>query len=99
MQRTIGLIAAALLAAMDGSTAVAGSAVRGEDTRSVDIPALLTAARGAPPLVCALAAQAVRGNGWGRWSDAPATPLGDVVPIERRDFDRRTLSAADQALL
>ena len=42
---------------------------------SQDVRELLAAARGAPPVLCALAAGAV-GNQWGGWSDAPVTPLG-----------------------
>ena len=54
----------------------------------LDVAALLTAARGAPPLICALAAQSVHGNNWGNWNDAPATPLSAVAPSSTRDFTR-----------
>src|SRR5687768_999181 len=40
---------------------------------SMDIPALMAAARGAPTLICAIASQSVRG--FGDWTDAPVTPL------------------------
>jgi len=40
----------------------------------IDVAALLTQARGAPPMICSLASNAIRRWGWGDW-DAPATPL------------------------
>jgi len=68
-----------------------------------DIGALLAAAHGAPPVICALAAQAVRNYGWNDWSDAPSTPLPRTILPDahsrRRnrfdDNDEKTLSAAD----
>jgi HEAT repeat protein len=52
-----------------------GSAlVAAADSRPADVRDLIVAARGAPALICGLAASAV-GNGWGWWGDAPATPL------------------------
>jgi hypothetical protein len=69
------------------------------DREAVDINTLLTAARGAPPMICSLAAQAVRGWGWGDWSDAPVTPLGKTVTLRDTDSNTRTLSDADVQLL
>ena len=51
--------------------------------------ALLAAARGAPPLICGLAAQSIGNGNWGWWSDVPASPLGAAArPL---DSDRRGL--------
>ena len=52
----------------------------------IDVAALLTAARGAPPAICLLASQAVRGWGWGGGSDAPSTPLSPAA-VDTRDDD------------
>jgi hypothetical protein len=93
MQRMIGVVAAAMLVSMNGAgasaTTDAGTAVV---FSSLDVTALLTAAHGAPPMICALAAHSVRGNSWGEWSDAPATPLGIMSPASR---DMRDLPFAD----
>ena len=43
-----------------------------------DIHQLMTSARNAPAPLCALAVAAVGHYGWGRWSDAPVTPLAPV---------------------
>src|SRR5678816_1571144 len=48
-------------------------ATRDSRPATVDVRELIAAAHGAPPVVCALAAQAV--DGWGSWNDAPVTPL------------------------
>jgi HEAT repeat protein len=61
----------------------------------VDVAALLAAARGAPPAICSLAADAVRGYGWGDWSDAPSTPLPRTESLRRSDRDGTPLPAAD----
>ena len=68
-----------------------------------DVAALLNAAHGAPPIICALAAQAVRNYGWSDWSDAPSTPLPRTILPDARsrrrdrheDGNRSALSAAD----
>ena len=63
---------------------------------SIDVVALLTAARGAPPAICLLASQAVRGWGWGGGSDAPATPLSPAaVPAGTDDYESDAMPAAD----
>jgi HEAT repeat protein len=72
-------------ASMDSETAAA----------SADIPALISAARGAPTLICALASQAVRG--FGDWSDAPVTPL--AVKREVATIDTRNITSNDTDLL
>src|SRR6185503_9742435 len=105
MQRAIGYaIATIAFSSLSGAPAIAHG-VGGERSFSVDqresraapidVAALLTAARGAPPMICALASRSVRGYGWGDWSDAPATPLASVISISRDEFDTRDLPAAD----
>lgn len=88
MHRIIGLAVAAMLVSGSGVTPVAApvaftSAISddfGQGAPSVDVTALLTSARGAPPMICALAAQSVRRWGWGGdWNDAPSTPLRAIV--------------------
>src|SRR5437764_606027 len=94
MQRTIGVVAAAVLASLAGggrisvdlNAAVARAA-------PLDVAALLSAAQGAPRLICSLAAQSV-GNGWGSWTDAPATPLGRLTPLGERDRRNTPLAPA-----
>ena len=62
----------------------------------IDVAALLTAARGAPPAICLLASQAVRGWGWGGGSDAPSTPLSSAaVPTSNEDYESDAMPAAD----
>ncbi|HXI99113.1 MAG TPA: HEAT repeat domain-containing protein, partial [Gemmatimonadaceae bacterium] len=62
----------------------------------IDVAALLTAARGAPPAICLLASQAVRGWGWGGGSDAPSTPLSSAsVPTGSDDYESDAMPAAD----
>jgi HEAT repeat protein len=51
----------------------------------LDVEGLLTAARGAPPMICSLAAKAVGNWGWGNWSDVPSTPLTAVATPSRDD--------------
>src|SRR6202035_4813676 len=103
MLRVIGVVsAAALFTAHGGGAGVATGAHEHaarehatEQSAPLDIAALLTAARGAPPLICAFAAQSVRGNGWGNWNDAAATPLAAVVTIPDREVGNVPLPAAD----
>jgi HEAT repeat protein len=62
----------------------------------IDVAALLTAARGAPPAICLLASQAVRGWGWGGGSDAPSTPLSPpVVSTSSDDYESDAMPPAD----
>ena len=63
---------------------------------TLDVGALLDAAHGAPPIICALAAHAVRNMGWGYWSDAPSTPLSKLGAEYERDQERNQLPAADE---
>jgi HEAT repeat protein len=76
-----------------------GSSARLGVPGPVDVGALLAAAHGAPPVVCALAARSVNNGGWGRWADAPATPLVPVEFADDRDEGTRELSVSDQDLL
>src|SRR5665213_1863423 len=93
MQRMIGIVAAGMLASMHGAT-VASADASTVAVSTLDVTALLTAARGAPPMICALAAHSVRGNSWGEWSDAPATPLGNVA-VSNRDMRDAPFADAD----
>src|SRR5512132_3222775 len=105
MQRAIGYaIATIAFSSLSGAPAVAYDAgqtrSRNVDQREsratpIDVAALLTAARGAPPMICALASRSVRGYGWGDWNDAPSTPLSSVVSMTSDDYDTRQLPAAD----
>ena len=63
-------------------------AAPGETAAGFDVAALLAAAHGAPPIICSLAAQAVRDNGWGNWSDAPSTPLPHTALPDQRSYRR-----------
>src|SRR5688572_32206044 len=70
--------------------------VSADQRAQVDVTALLTAARGAPPIICALAAQSLRNYGWGDWSDdAPSTPLSFVALHREHDFGPEALPPAD----
>ena len=112
MQRIIGLVVATLaFSSLSGVPAVANTASTGDAYafaagRSfdqgqqrgapVDVAALLTAARGAPPMICSMAAHALRGWGWNDWSDAPSTPLASVSgAIVNDDFRSDVLPAPD----
>ena len=87
--RVIGLAVAAFMFSTGGSPAVAHTYVHGDSQDlseinqqqgRMDVTALLTSARGAPPMICAMAAQSLRNWGWGDGSaDAPATPLSSIV--------------------
>src|ERR1700691_2250483 len=61
----------------------------------LDVAALLTAAHGAPPVICALAAHAIRNTGWGYWTAAPSTPLARGGAEYERERDAKELPAAD----
>lgn len=96
MQRVIGVVAAAMLVSMNGASAATGlGEFNAERAAPLDITALLTAAHGAPPMICALASQAVRGYGWGDWNDAPVMPLSSVGAARGRDMNERRLSTDD----
>lgn len=96
MQRVLGVVAVATLISMNGAIASTGSYENAERAAPLDITALLTAAHGAPPLICALAAQSVRGYGWGDWSDAPYTPLSSVgASVRYRDNGDTKLAQVD----
>src|SRR4051812_42869944 len=102
MQRIIGVaLATFAFSSLRGVLAVAnasgamGGFDEGAQRATIDVAALLTAARGAPPMICSLAANSV-GNGWGGWSDAPYTPLAaSATPLNYRDRDWRNFSSED----
>ncbi len=104
--KVIALVVAAVLLSSDGvaekvqlsDNILRATSGNGSMSSSAEgIAELLSAARGAPPLICSYASQSVRNGGWG-WSDAPVTPLGNVGARrnERLDSD---LSEADINLL
>ena len=98
MLRMIGVMSAAVLFSTDGGEVRAAAKTHeraAEQAPPLDVAALLTAARGAPPLICAFAAQSVRGYGWGNWTDAPATPLAAVVTVPDRDVGNVPFPPAD----
>ncbi|MEP6732227.1 MAG: HEAT repeat domain-containing protein [bacterium] len=96
MQRMLGVVTAAMLVSMNGAIAATGSHDNAERAVPLDISALLTAAHGAPPLICALAAQSVRGYGWNDYNDAPSTPLSVLAPdVRRRESRDAQLATAD----
>src|SRR5215203_2393953 len=70
-----------------------------EERAIIDAAQLISAARGAPAPICALAAQSVNNGGWDNLNDAPATPLG--VSVRLRDDNGRSsqMSAQDVELL
>ena len=104
MQRILGLaIATFAFSSISGGPAVphvaASTADHGFDQGRrrgipVDVAALLTAAKGAPPMICSLAANSIRNWGWGEW-DAPATPLSFARATTPDDFESAALSASD----
>ncbi|HEY4733366.1 MAG TPA: HEAT repeat domain-containing protein [Gemmatimonadaceae bacterium] len=62
----------------------------------IDVTALLTAAKGAPAMVCALAANAIGNSGWGGWNDAPSTPLSAAkATMNDGDFESNPMPASD----
>jgi hypothetical protein len=103
MQKVFGVVLAAVLLSTNNGGGVLISDEIGEsdefvtddisytvsDRETIDIATLLTAARGAPPVICSLASQAVRNGGWG-WSDAPVTPLGKTYLMRDDDRNSRT---------
>ena len=108
MQRIIGLtiatIAFSSLSGVPTVAAVPGSAAGGmidvdqgrQRGRPIDVAALLTAARGAPPMICSLAARAVGGWNWGGGVDAPYSPLAAAAASSMDEhFDSGPLPAAD----
>lgn len=98
MQRIIGLAVAAMLVSSSGEAPAAVTVGPGMDiggigqgAPSFDVSALLTSARGAPPMICALAAQSMRRWGWnGDWDDAPSTPLRSIVSAVNDRLNRNS---------
>src|SRR5829696_4306558 len=64
-----------------------------------DIAAVLGAARGVSPIICAFAAQAVWGGGWGGWYDAPSSPVASEMTARIRDLEREKFGATEVRLL
>src|SRR5690242_10225430 len=105
MQRVLGLaIATFAFSSLSGAPSIAtatgsistDSFQQGRGRVPIDVTALLTAAKGAPPMICSLAANSIRSWGWGDWNDAPSTPLSFAKAVtSNRDFDSETLPAAD----
>jgi HEAT repeat protein len=98
------VVAAVLLSTGKGGNALSVTAFRSHESPAafrsderdpIDVSALLTAAKGAPPLICSLASQSLRGSNWGGWSDAPSTPLGTVASAHDYDFRTDELPAPD----
>ena len=88
MHRIMGFAVAAMLISSSGVRSAAATSEYSGDlafgatqgAATLDVTALLASARGAPPMICALAAQSVRRWGWGGdWNDAPSTPLRAIV--------------------
>ena len=52
---------------------------RDVSSETVDVAALLTAAHGAPAMICSLAGEGIRNSGWNSWNDGPASPLPRVT--------------------
>src|SRR4026207_1369436 len=92
MYRVAGVIVAVVLMSTDnGPIKVAGRLasvqnVNTDERTEIDVSALLTAARGAPPIICSLASQSLRNFGWGDWNDAPSTPLSNASLGRNYDF-------------
>ena len=96
MQRTFAVVAAAVLVSMNGVGAPAvGDDNTVEPRAWIDVALLLAAAQGAPPMICAMAAQSVREWGWSNWSDAPSTPFSSVAVPRHRNSRDEQLPAAD----
>src|SRR5215210_9331728 len=87
MLRVLGVLTTAVLmstAGPDRPSSVARVEVA-EPAAAIDVAALLAAARGAPPLICGLAAQSLGNGNWGGWYDAPASPLGAAARPDNGD--------------
>lgn len=91
MLKVLGIAAAAATMWTSGGSAPAREdGVAGE----IDVATLLTAARGAPPVICSMASQALYNGNFGGRGDAPVTPL-DPVSIRRKDGRRLGLSDSE----
>ena len=98
MLRVLGVLTTAALISTAGHEAPTPSVRVVEPAQAVviDVAALLAAARGAPPLICGLAAQSLGNGNWGWWTDAPASPLGPAMREQGGDYRRmRDLPDAD----
>ena len=98
MLRVLGVLTTAAVMSTAGheTPAPAVRAAGPAQAAAIDVAALLAAARGAPPLICGLAAQSIGNGNWGWWSDAPASPLSAAVRPQDGDYRRmRDLTDAD----
>jgi len=96
MPRFVAVIFAAVVSlSADSRDRLQGASVA---ESSPEIEALLTAARGAPPLICAIAARSLN-DSWWSGADAPATPLGDARREYGNGLARGPLSGGDLALV
>src|SRR6476646_1593617 len=104
MLRVLGVLSTLALVATSHSTRGTASVIGVPDDAAakaaaapaIDVAALLTAAHGAPPLICGLAAQSLGNGNWGWGSDIPAPPLGAAGRQESGDRRRmQDLSDAD----
>ena len=97
MLRVLGVLTTAALMSNAGH-APSAPALRAASPApaAIDVAALLAAARGAPPLICGLAAQSIGNGNWGWWSDVPASPLGAAArPLDSDRRGMRDLPDAD----
>jgi HEAT repeat protein len=90
MLRVLGVLTMAALMSNAGHAPPAPALrVASAAPAAIDVAALLAAARGAPPLICGLAARSISNGNWGWWSDVPASPLGAAT--RALDGDRRSI--------
>src|SRR5688500_15244801 len=96
MLRVLAVVTTAALMSSAGHESPTPTVRAAEPAAAIDVAALLAAARGAPPLICGLAAHSLGNGNWGWWSDAPAPPLGAAGRPQENDRGRmRDLSDAD----
>ena len=103
MPKVFAVVVAAALLSSDGTRAAltgsdeTGTKSAGPLAQAAEsgIAELIGSARGAPPLLCALASRAVRG--FGNWHEAPVSPI--QVDRTRLYTDRPELSREDTDLL
>jgi HEAT repeat protein len=96
--RRTPIIVSTLSAELPVATALAQAAAANASAPAQDVAAVLAAARGVAPLICAFAAQSLGNGGWG-WYDAPTSPVASDVAQRIRDMGREKLGASDVRLL
>ena len=100
MPKVLALVVAAALLSSEGSRTAVTSMVglgpeRALPSAESGITELIGSARGAPPMLCALASRAVRG--FGNWHEAPVSPI--KVSKEKLLTDRPELTREDTDFL